>query len=1285
MRSIISKCQEKAAAHREQQLKQIQAQQTNQQTDLYFPALNGNNSDQQTSDISNYLSQQLLANQFRQTGNIQDSNVTLQQQQQFNAMMASAGQKGAAQLQNLRQQMEVRQQLALQLQQRHQDLQKQAQAAPNQAAHQQVLAQQTQNQMLMSMLSDTPAANSQQQMAAFNLLQQRQQQFQQQHMSASDYQDQLQQLQQQIQQGQKPKKTRKRKATAENGSRSPASSTGRSPKRKMSDDDFSRDLPTPSSDLFEALGAEQSRPHSTASSSTPSYEQSNAPRSLEQMLAVKQEPSSFGNMEASADVLANYQFLARSMSAPGSSGHDLDLMDISGFDMPDFGPVSVPGTPSAKPSGKKRVNRKSSDSNEAASSAVGGSDDGSSEQQMILKSLEDLHSHPELASSSSRAHFNAPKLTKGKAAGAGGDGRRCSSAGVGETNAGKRAGLGPSNLDDPPSLKKERKRKRAESVDSIKNVNAGAMALMPPPLITSTGEITSGATAGYAFMDASPNGAPALRPITLNVKPVLPSSTSASPLGAKSPSGSGKKSASLVSSSGGPSAKQKLEGKLKAKGAADVTGTNGLPGAPRPLKGASKLNKISSSRGLTSPGSKGALKNKGAGQVTSSSTMQQLKGVTSPPVSSSSLSSSASPSASPGVSSSKQQAGSGPSSAGKPLLPKKKGLGLSAIVEKLRGTTTPTPSSEGATTSTSPGAESRPEGSGLLNRPDSSSGKGGNGAVAKLGEGKAKYSRAGDQFTVKQGGALKLTVTKTKPSSSTEFKAGLKAKSPGSVKSAAASSSGTKSLKGTGGLKRPPPTYKAGMGFKGAIAGGVSSSSSSTLTSPKASGGMSVSPKLGPSGRAMGKVSSSGGNNSKSGKISSSSGAGAILHAALPPLRIDQLPKIPRTAQATSAAASSQQVSQSSQPQALSSPSVNTSILPQPQYRRVPQPRERPESRQEAPVSSQMEARSDNPSSSDRFQSNAITSSHANQVASEAPAISSSASVPFDEQPVQQPIAAAADSIPVASTSDDNGIEGVLSREKGGVSSSSDTQATSTPSSPAEASSNVDVLQTTPLIIPTESFEEPDRTSDIVSPSPQQADLPSIDSTDNHASSAFGPFVVRDSISSTSNEPRDAVSESKPSSRSETPLPSSATKEDDEEDEDGLVIDFAAPAKSELDSSGLTPTNDPVSSSNATVPQVSGEASPRATPKSPTPPSSTSVSGPASPSPEPARPPTPPSLSNAPSSSSPEPTPSGSAAVVQAPAQPSPSSQSNVSAAPRRSPFSIDDDLMDEALVLSAE
>ncbi|KAI1299194.1 Mediator of RNA polymerase II transcription subunit 1 [Halotydeus destructor] len=1212
LRQVIVKCQEKASALREEQIKhQHQLNNKVNQNDMFNiqNSINNYNNSNNNSGISNYLSQQLLANQFRQNSTAaSDTNAVTQM---------NAQQQLTAAISQLQQQQKMQQRMTGQS-----APQQQRQLGPNSVSAQQQQQtnvqnqQQTKhNQMLMSMLSDIPAANSVLKQQQMNYLYQQQQQ---------------QQLQ-----GSKVKKPRKRKG--EVGNRSPGSSMGRSPKRKMSDDDFSRDLPTPSSEFLDNFGDPNqslSRPPSTASSSTPSYDP-HTPRSFEHMLGKTDSRiggSVPGGGDESANLIANYQYqLSRSISLPSDAG-DLSLPDgILDFD---FGP-SVSGGVQGK---AKKRSRKGSDTNDVSGSLMF-NDEGSNGP---LKTCSD-DSNPgnEFGRMSPFAAPSSKQLAKGSRMNHN-DGRRCSSAGIGEANMKRNISGSPV---DNSAMKQEKKRKRAESVDSLKM--AGSIALMPPPLITSSGEITSvggflGSASSHAFMDGPINGAPALRPITLNVKPMAPSSTvsNSNVLVAKSPSGSGRKTPNVTSSAGQSGSKLKTDNKLKVKNSE----MNGVSSGAKILQKNAK-NKISSSRGPTGSPTKGllnkALKQK-TGQVSSSSVPGLKLNATSPPVSSSSQPSGmTSPTMSmPGVSSSKQAPNF--ANANKMVaMPQKRKVALSSIIDKLKGSAQVPGPGEVGPTSGSPGLEpGRAESSvGATGRPDSSSKNPATGG--KLGENKLKFSRAGGEFTVKQsaaGSGLKLSITKTKPSSSTEAKPGVKTKAPATSTGVKPASGLVKQAKVAGQMKRPgTPSYKPGSSLK--PAGGVSSSSGSLMTSPK----------MGQPGRnpGSGKVSSSGsgaGGAFKSGKISSSS-AEAILQAALPTLRIENMPKIPRTANPTPSSAVGSQVSQSSQPPPLSSPSVNTSILPQPTKRVVPR------ERQEAPTPSLADFRSD---VSDRFQSSAITSSYAPLPASqETPTISSSGNTDDSQPPPQSS---------VATTLGPPGPDtvGPGPPEKGGVSSSSDMQATSTPSSPVETASVSDTLPNIPLIIPTESFEEPDQALGDNEGNHRNSGTPSIDSSETGMSGSFS--AIRDNISSSSNRDQSGVSESNIRSGSATPVPSSATI--DEDDEDGLVIDFTVtPSKSDCVEDVMS-NSDPVSSSNARpgtseagpspVSQISSHVALLEMP----PTSSVNHSN---------------DNASAPSSSSP-----GSDQQPDDLAQPS-----VVSSGPRSPYNSIDDDLMDEALVLS--
>lgn len=389
--------------------------------------------------------------------------------------------------------------------------------------------------MLMSMLSDVPAANS----SAMNA-------YNQAGQSMGNA---------------KPKTQRKRKG---DGCKSPGSTTGRSPKRKMSEDDISRDGSTPSSDFIESIGDNHvypARPSSNASSSGCDVNFSNAPRSLESLLTGPRPETGVSHNNVSnmsdfnADVV-NYQFVNSGMPmnsflmkdkksssfsgpppgpgpGPGPSQviNSQNFAEAGNFDYNEFAAPS-PSQPNNKAKrGIKRM-KSSEECNENSSPLTNQvNDEGLAEQQMIIKSLQGLRQVNLFDSNGSTKIFSAsaPKSPRGGAKSPTGsaDGRRCVG-GVVDGGTFKRGGGNgfTGNIDTVNNIvqKKERKRRRAESVDSIKAVavsNASGI-LMPPPMITSTGELASNNTIAYNFVDLCPNGnAQQLPSITLNMKPVV--------------------------------------------------------------------------------------------------------------------------------------------------------------------------------------------------------------------------------------------------------------------------------------------------------------------------------------------------------------------------------------------------------------------------------------------------------------------------------------------------------------------------------------------------------------------------------------------------------------------------------------------------------------------------------------------------------------------------------------------------------------------------------------------
>ncbi|RWS05021.1 mediator of RNA polymerase II transcription subunit 1-like protein [Dinothrombium tinctorium] len=1252
MRSIIRKCQEKAAQIKEEMQKQQQSkllQQLNQ-NDLYFNSMNSNGNRSQQDSISSYLSQQLLStNQFHENmnnstemaSNAQFQHHQQQQQQQHHVQQQYSMQYNP-QLQSnnlgnmMFQQDQVRQRMAFQqLQQQQQQQQQQHQSQQFQRPLQQPPRQQIQmpqqkpNAMLMSMLSDIPAANSQQ-IQQFNSFNQ-QQQLQQQLVG-------------------KPKKTRKRKGTTDGGNiRSPGSSTGRSPKRKMSEDDYSRDLPTPGSDFMEQVG-DISRPPSTASSSTPSYDTSiaNTPRSLESMLSgVKQEQGAntmqSQNMNLSElppDLMANYQYMSRSVSFPlpnnqqQSTENELnDLPDLSGFDLSSIDVANVPQAKQGNKRGPKRMKSAEACGDGSLISSQT-SDDGSNEQQMILKSLEDLHQSDLLGGFGNPGKpFSVPAAKsprQGKSpSGNGSDGRRCSSAGIeGVSMSNKRGGFG-SALEDVSTvtLKKERKRKRAESVDSIKTMAlpaAASITLMPPPMITSTGEITAtGGGNAYSFMDVGSNGvAPALRPITLNVKPMLPSSATNGPIGKSISSKKTSLDNSITSSDAG---NQKMisnkfvekglkspkglstKGETESNGNASSLSPKSSPKLASSLKSCKVTKNLSGNNPIRGIGLKQqSMKYRSSNMPSSSSGIVISKPnsnlMTSPPVSSSSSKHS-------------QQNSKG-------LVQKRKQVpdkSLTAVIDKLRGNAGAVSNEDASITVESGKIDSRP---------DSSSGKnngssGVSSSANRLSESKVKYSRSSDhQFTLKQGspGALKLTVTKTKPSSAMpELKSKSKLLSSGlSHKGQATSSSpgNVKSSKVSGsGLKRQMGSSLFKPGFKGS----VSSSSSLTINGPKPSSS-STSPKSGTaasSGRNMSNTKVSSSNASGNGKNKITSTGFAILDAAIPRIRIDHLPKIPRTSNSqannnnnnNSTNNNNNQSSQSSQPSSTaispgSSSSSSTNNYQQNQFRKNFNQRE-----SVTPTTTSETA--------SKFQSSAVSSSvQSQQPQMDVSSVVTSTGITENETKT------------VDST--ENNPTPIIA-EQSSVSSSSDARCatTSTPSSPVECSTMSDGFQKPPTLIPTELIEDLDKEEAIESANKVSSELhlKRQDSSSN--------IVTTSSVEISSRETPKSTTEEVPHA------------DDVDDDEEGLVIDFL-PTPGQQRKNGNGNSSEAITSSNSSSEQCLQIAS-----KSPTPTVISSAN-----------------ISSAPISTS---------------VNHSPSNQSGSSSSSRPSPYLIDDDLMDEALVGGGE
>lgn len=260
MRSVIKKCQDKVAAVKEE-LRKKQAQQMQiRPNDLHSAAGFDKNQPDSVNSVNTFYNQQMISSDERSTNcnNLMNNKFdTYQQQQQINTPLGSN-------LQNMLQNNNQR-----------------ANYPPRgYSAAQQQYQQAKSNTMLMTMLSDVPAANSQ--ASALNnsnsyFIQQQQQQQQQQKNSGNAMNNSFNAaaMQQQSQQQPAPKVKRQRKRRGQDANIKSPSAVGRSPKRKISEDELSygSDLATPNSDYsydnYHSVGSSQplSRPSSTASSS----------------------------------------------------------------------------------------------------------------------------------------------------------------------------------------------------------------------------------------------------------------------------------------------------------------------------------------------------------------------------------------------------------------------------------------------------------------------------------------------------------------------------------------------------------------------------------------------------------------------------------------------------------------------------------------------------------------------------------------------------------------------------------------------------------------------------------------------------------------------------------------------------------------------------------------------------------------------------------------------------------------------------------------------------------
>lgn len=1276
MRSIIKKCKEKAVAMQEQLAKQQHQPDLN--PELYYSSLNGS-LNQITGDgrqnAMAYLQQQFQQNMPSLQKQMQlQGNVNIQNQQRF--LMQSqitpqdlySGPRPVS-LQQLQQQNKLFQQQQQQFRQQQQNQQ--------QTKH---------NTMLMNMLSDVPAANSQ-----FASLLSQQQQQQQQQLQQQLLQFQLQrQMQQQQQQPVKPRKQRKRKATTDSNVRSPGSSTGRSPKRKMSEDEYSRELLTPDDflDNHDNIVGTMQWNADTASARSASTPSSTA--SFNEPFSIKQEPASGGTTPLSDVTPSPYQFTPqRSISYPGAETSDLlsseliasysELADTSNTsDSRTSGNIMSPASSGAKNS--KRIKRmRSNDGSD--NSSVG--EEGHNEQQMILKSLEDLHQKddfnmmpgfgPGSQSADVSKNLFGPNIKNSKSGSkASTDGRRCSSAGV-EAGSFKKNSSGAE--DSEAMTKKERKRKRAESVDSIKTSpvvpvrSSTSMtfesSIMPPPMIITSGDVSSSASMSSSYEMSGSNAA--LRPITLNVKPLhgnVNSTTASSEI--KSPGGLNKKGnvGSVSSTSGGKasglksenktlSSMLKLQKQVKAGVSVAESDSTGNMSVVQSVKSNNIFSGKAKVKSGPKPGFIGRTKDatKGSPKVknTPSSTTANpgKSGITSSitsPVSSSSA------------------AGTNTKNTNQPLQKVSRKSSLTAVVDRLYGrqhsTEGPFPNVSAQSGS---GENGKPESSSVAsNRPDTTTAnKGGAGKPSD----KIKYSKTSDQFTVKQSqGSLKLSITKTKSAQETANKLGIGG--TGVFKSSATSKFTIPKL------PRAQTTTSPGSTTPTTTSGTVGNTqSTSTTVSPSSK----ISPNSKPGPKGPGSVSSSthpgsglkGNLMYQSGKVTSSKTP--ISKAGISPNKnnfnkpgIDKI-KSPSLSDPISSSSSksfsNDNVSGSGMPAAASMfknqndvnrPAVYSKFegatVPMPiHYNRnfnVPPGNISPQ----MPLSGPLLLRSSSVEDSEN-ERNPTSSQSVSMVDSRNNGGMSSVSNSVDNSALDLS----------AECSD-----------KAGVSSSSDAKtSTSTPSSPAEITPISEAFQNPP-IIPTDSIDDE---SEIADGSGECESSPIVASSE--AMEVIEPQVsgVGDF---TKKYEADEVSTSDDAKECNV-LSSEAQQSSSEHSRPEEVSGSQASSNSQTEEDGLVIDDNYVSPSVKTQEKSTGEAVSSSTSNSTTFNESITVKSP-----------------QTITSSSAQPSQPSNTAALNAIAgssfssDTSPSSQS-VSSLPRPSPYLIDDDLMDEALVGSAE
>lgn len=435
--------------------------------------------------------------------------------------------------------------------------------------------------------------------------------------------------------------------------------------------------------------------------------------------------------------------------------------------------------------------------------------------------------------------------------------------------------------------KKERKRKKTET-DPNKNVALSSMMvsniqLMPPPTSTTAGLIASSSAGNTAFADSDSSNSslnsPALRQITLNVKPASAMSAAVANLNAGSMAKVTDKNLASKLKQGSPKTESE-----------SFSMPNYSPKSSPKLPKTSKQPKIintptNASLGIaTSPKSQTkaqqqSLKLKSLN--TTGLTITKTTSITSPITISSPTS--ASP-LSPKTQNPLLLAAS-------KTVPTKKGKGsLSAVIDKLSvrvsATTTSTTDDNSLGSLSSNSASSKDSlqlglGSEITMFTKNESNKEANklstspACLAKLNESKAKYTKPSD-YTVKQSsvGGLKFTVTKTTKSPLLETKAK-------NSQNTAKPSIANKNLAGSSSLASG--------------AGSLFQQQQSKQSTSKTSTGIKRQLNTGIGGFKPGQQGSKSGATKSVSPESQANARDQILEAAIPKIHLDKLPKIPKT------------------------------------------------------------------------------------------------------------------------------------------------------------------------------------------------------------------------------------------------------------------------------------------------------------------------------------------------------------------------------------------------------